>query len=101
MVWLLRIQLWHHVLKENKFIQIVSCNTHNASRVLYDLAFDKDTRKDILAEGKFLLMRRATDISQSKFIQQRKRLILEIPIETRDTAVESLWKIKRAIESLF
>lgn len=55
------------VLEDRKFIQVVSCNTHNCSRMLYDIAFDEN-RKGILAEGRFLLMRRATDISQQGFI---------------------------------
>ena len=49
--------------KRNKFIQVVSCNTHNASRVLKDLAFTKNG-KNILTEGRFIFMRRATDVSQ-------------------------------------
>jgi glyceraldehyde-3-phosphate dehydrogenase (NAD(P)) len=54
--------------KKNKFIQVVSCNTHNASRVLKNLAFDKNG-KNKLSEGRFVFMRRATDVSQSgKFI---------------------------------
>ena len=53
--------------KNNKFIQVVSCNTHNASRILKDLAF-KDG-ESILSEGRFVFMRRATDVSQTgKFI---------------------------------
>ncbi len=41
------------------------------------------------------------DIRNSRFIQQKKRLILEIPISSRDNAIENLWKIKYAIENLF
>jgi len=54
--------------KNIKFIQVVSCNTHNASRILKNLAFD-DKGKNILGEGRFVFMRRATDVSQAgKFI---------------------------------
>ncbi|MFX0170398.1 MAG: hypothetical protein ACFE9L_00605 [Candidatus Hodarchaeota archaeon] len=54
--------------KNSRFIQIVSCNTHNACRILKDLAFDKNG-KNILSEGRFVFMRRATDVSQTgKFI---------------------------------
>ncbi|MHA2166574.1 MAG: hypothetical protein ACXAAT_11990 [Candidatus Hodarchaeales archaeon] len=54
--------------KNNKFIQVVSCNTHNASRILKNLAFD-EKGKNILGEGRFVFMRRATDVSQAgKFI---------------------------------
>ena len=52
----------------SQFLQVVSCNTHAASRVLKDLAFGKDG-KSILSEGRFVFMRRATDVSQAgKFI---------------------------------
>ncbi|MFX0016274.1 MAG: hypothetical protein ACFFB2_14860 [Promethearchaeota archaeon] len=54
--------------KNSQFLQIVSCNTHAASRVLKDLAFDEEG-KSILSEGRFVFMRRATDVSQEgKFI---------------------------------
>ncbi|MHA2074097.1 MAG: hypothetical protein ACW97X_05730 [Candidatus Hodarchaeales archaeon] len=54
--------------KNLKFLQVVSCNTHNASRVLKDLAFNGQG-KNILTEGRFVFMRRATDVSQNgKFI---------------------------------
>ncbi|MHA2404892.1 MAG: hypothetical protein ACXADH_18000, partial [Candidatus Kariarchaeaceae archaeon] len=33
--------------KKNKFIQVVSCNTHNASRVLKNLAFDKNGKNKL------------------------------------------------------
>ncbi len=52
----------------SQFLQVVSCNTHAASRILKDLAFDQD-RKSILSEARFVFMRRATDVSQTgKFI---------------------------------
>ena len=54
--------------RNNQFIQVVSCNTHNASRILKNLAFD-DKGNNILGEGRFVFMRRATDVSQAgKFI---------------------------------
>jgi len=58
------------VLSYSKFIQVVSCNTHNCARILKDIAFvgDGKYQKSILSEGRFLLMRRASDISQQKFI---------------------------------
>ncbi|UCE13397.1 MAG: hypothetical protein JSV04_14590 [Candidatus Heimdallarchaeota archaeon] len=52
----------------SQFLQVVSCNTHSASRIIKDLAFDLNGRS-ILSEGRFVFMRRATDVSQSgKFI---------------------------------
>lgn len=47
---------------DEKFIQVVSCNTHNLSLLCRLLGFDGD--EDVLEEGRFLCMRRATDISQ-------------------------------------
>jgi glyceraldehyde-3-phosphate dehydrogenase (NAD(P)) len=52
-------------LKSNdKFIQIVSCNTHNMAAVVKTLAFDQESNG--LKEGKFLCIRRASDISDDK-----------------------------------
>jgi glyceraldehyde-3-phosphate dehydrogenase (NAD(P)) len=48
--------------EESKFIQVVSCNTHNLSVLVRLLGFDGD--ENVLDEGRFLCMRRATDISQ-------------------------------------
>jgi len=48
--------------KDHKFIQVVSCNTHNLSILVRLLGFDDE--KLVLEEGRFLCMRRATDISQ-------------------------------------
>ena len=50
--------------KTGKYIQVVSCNTHNLSILCRLLGFDGDT--NVLAEGRFLCMRRATDTSQDK-----------------------------------
>lgn len=48
----------------DKFIQIVSCNTHNIAAILKTLAFDGGSSN--LKEGKFLCIRRASDISDNK-----------------------------------
>ncbi|MBI4041240.1 MAG: hypothetical protein HY390_05175 [Deltaproteobacteria bacterium] len=51
---------------EDQFIQVVSCNTHNMGILIKTLG--TDARGDInnLAEGRFVLMRRANDVSQEK-----------------------------------
>ena len=49
--------------KDEKFVQVVSCNTHNLSLLCRLLGFDGD--ENVLDEGRFLCMRRATDISQA------------------------------------
>ncbi|OLS23229.1 MAG: Glyceraldehyde-3-phosphate dehydrogenase [Candidatus Heimdallarchaeota archaeon LC_3] len=61
--------------EKNKFIQVVSCNTHNISSVLKNLAFGPDGpqngngNKCSLVAGKFMAIRRAADVSQaSSFI---------------------------------
>jgi glyceraldehyde-3-phosphate dehydrogenase type II len=51
-------------LNGDQFIQIVSCNTHNIAAVLKTLALDGGSNN--LKEGKFLCIRRASDISDSK-----------------------------------
>ncbi|MGD2060094.1 MAG: hypothetical protein PVF87_04450 [Acidimicrobiia bacterium] len=48
---------------EDKFLQIVSCNTHNISVLVKALAMDDDGANH-LEDGRFLCMRRANDISQ-------------------------------------
>jgi len=48
---------------EDKFVQVVSCNTHNLSVLLRTIALSEDDPAN-LVEGKFVLMRRASDISQ-------------------------------------
>lgn len=52
------------LLKDDQFIQIVSCNTHNIAAILKTLGV-RDGRS-ILKDGKFLCIRRASDISDSK-----------------------------------
>ena len=48
---------------DDRFIQIVSCNTHNISVLIRTLAMDPDGTSH-LENGRFLCMRRANDISQ-------------------------------------
>ncbi|MXZ07131.1 MAG: hypothetical protein F4Y75_06450 [Acidimicrobiia bacterium] len=49
---------------EDRFLHIVSCNTHNIAVLLKTLGFDPDGTNHI-TEGSFLCIRRANDISQS------------------------------------
>ncbi len=51
------------VRDEDRFIQVVSCNTHNVSSLIKTLAMDPDGTSH-LEHGRFLCMRRANDISQ-------------------------------------
>ena len=53
----------HALNSSDKFIQIVSCNTHNISCVTNTLAVNKDP--DNLVEGKYVCIRRANDLSQT------------------------------------
>lgn len=48
---------------QDKFLQIVSCNTHNMSVLVKTLAMDADGTNH-LTDGRFLCIRRANDISQ-------------------------------------
>ena len=48
---------------EDKFVQVVSCNTHNLSTIVNTLALDQGP--DNLIDGRFVLIRRANDLSQS------------------------------------
>ncbi len=48
---------------EDRYLQVVSCNTHNLSILLQTMAF-ADGGKDNLVEGRFVCMRRSNDISQ-------------------------------------
>lgn len=50
---------------EDRFIQIVSCNTHNLA-VLAETLGLHDEAPDNLIEGRFVCMRRSSDISQEK-----------------------------------
>ena len=49
---------------EDKFIQIVSCNTHNISCIIDTLALNGDKTNN-LKTGRFTCIRRANDVSQS------------------------------------
>ena len=52
---------------EDRFIQVVSCNTHNLSTIVNNLALID--ANDNLIEGRFTLIRRSNDVSQSsKFV---------------------------------
>ena len=50
---------------KDKYLQVVSCNTHNLSILVHTLALE-DGGPDNLEEGRFVCMRRANDISQDK-----------------------------------
>lgn len=50
-------------IEKDRFIQIVSCNTHNIAVIINTLAL-KDEEPDNLIEGRFVCIRRASDISQ-------------------------------------
>jgi len=52
------------ITPKDKFIHIVSCNTHNIAVLINTLGIENG--KNILKEGRFLCIRRANDISQSK-----------------------------------
>lgn len=47
---------------KDKYIQVVSCNTHNLAVIIYTLALSEG--RDNLLEGRFVCMRRDSDISQ-------------------------------------
>ena len=49
---------------DDRFIHVVSCNTHNLSCIVKTLA--SYSNPDNLIEGRFNLIRRANDISQTK-----------------------------------
>jgi glyceraldehyde-3-phosphate dehydrogenase (NAD(P)) len=50
---------------DERFVQVVSCNTHNISVLLKTLACDKDGKMSLSA-GRFVCMRRANDVSDTK-----------------------------------
>jgi glyceraldehyde-3-phosphate dehydrogenase (NAD(P)) len=52
------------ITPKDKFIHIVSCNTHNIAVLIKTLGMEDE--KNILKEGRFLCIRRANDISQVK-----------------------------------
>ncbi|MCW5828544.1 MAG: hypothetical protein KIT79_04420 [Deltaproteobacteria bacterium] len=49
---------------EDKFVQVVSCNTHNISVLVKTLGMKGGADPGNLLEGRFLCIRRASDISQ-------------------------------------
>ena len=51
------------IAHEDRFVQVVSCNTHNLSAIVNTLVLDEG--EDNLLEGRFTLIRRANDLSQS------------------------------------
>ncbi len=51
------------LLPKDKFIQVVSCNTHNISSITNTIGLSSDPEN--LIEGKYVCIRRANDISQS------------------------------------
>lgn len=50
---------------EHRFIQVVSCNTHNITTLIKTLCHEGNNRYS-LRRGEFVCMRRANDISQTK-----------------------------------
>src|SRR5438093_12372056 len=50
---------------EDRFVQVVSCNTHNLAVLTETLALH-DEAADNLLEGRFVCMRRSSDISEEK-----------------------------------
>ncbi len=51
---------------KDQFIQVVSCNTHSLAILLQTLGADANANVTHIEEAKFLLMRRANDVSQTK-----------------------------------
>ena len=56
---------------EDKFIQIVSCNTHNISCLTKTIAFNEDSNNN-LDKGDFICIRRANDLSQERAYSSSK-----------------------------
>lgn len=48
----------------HKYVQVASCNTHNIAAVIKTFAFDNGMSR--LKQGRFVCMRRASDISEEK-----------------------------------
>ena len=53
------------ITSKDQFIHIVSCNTHNIAVLIKTLAIGENNKNN-LKEGRFICIRRANDISQSK-----------------------------------
>lgn len=49
---------------DDRFLHIVSCNTHNISSMIKTLAMDADGSSN-LVDGRFVMLRRSNDISQN------------------------------------
>jgi glyceraldehyde-3-phosphate dehydrogenase type II len=49
----------------DRFIHVVSCNTHNLAVLIHTLGL-RDASRENLVEGRFLCLRRSTDISQEE-----------------------------------
>jgi glyceraldehyde-3-phosphate dehydrogenase (NAD(P)) len=52
------------LLDAGKFLQVASCNTHNICAIVKTLGFDG--RKRTLDDGRFVCMRRSSDVSQDE-----------------------------------
>lgn len=53
---------------EDRFLQVVSCNTHNITTLIKTVCFD-ETGRNSMTRGRFVCMRRANDVTQeSSFI---------------------------------
>lgn len=50
---------------DDRFVHVVSCNTHNIAALIRSLALDGDGRSR-LVDGRFVCMRRANDVSQDE-----------------------------------
>jgi len=50
-------------INQDRFVQVVSCNTHNLSAIVNTLVLDEG--EDNLLEGRFILIRRSNDLSQT------------------------------------
>ncbi len=50
---------------EDRFLQVVSCNTHNITTLVKTLTEDKATGEFAIEHGTFVCMRRANDVTQS------------------------------------
>jgi glyceraldehyde-3-phosphate dehydrogenase (NAD(P)) len=50
---------------EDRFLQVVSCNTHNLAAIVATLGLTEED-PDNLIEGRFVCLRRSTDISQTE-----------------------------------
>ena len=56
---------------EDRFVQIVSCNTHNISTLIKTLWRRRDGKYSASTRGTFVCMRRANDICQTRSYMPR------------------------------